>query len=581
MNNDSDEYLVSKNNTIRDVLQVFQTTSSKNLPTGIAIVIDNSKKVIGSISEGDIRRALLSDFKLDQKIGSIYEKNPICFSEKYSYKEILEKIPNELQKRNRKSNRYLNKIIITNGSGKLDKVLGYHELWEQRVATHRHIVVLGLGYVGLTMALVLAEEGFLVTGVDADDGKINELNSGGSYIHEKGIQELLNSNLKSNFVPTCTIPNEGDVFIIAVGTPVVLNSESGKTEPVLDYIKEIAKQVGKKLNAGNLVILRSTVPTGLTRDVVLPLLEEYSEMKCGKDFHLVFAPERTAEGKALKELRELPQVIGGINHESVEAAAALFRELTSTIVRVSSLEVAEMTKLVNNSYRDIVFSYSNYICQIASKYNLDISEVIKAANQGYPRNRVPFPSPGVGGPCLTKDPHIFALSCDSKVDEIGMTLFEYGRSINESMHNYVVSRVKKELSVLGKDIINCKILVCGLAFKGKPETGDVRNSSSVEIYQIIGLETENIYGHDPVASCEDIIKVGVRPVTFDDGMTDADAVLFLNNNRYYEDVNIVDAVKKMSEHPIIFDGWNLYRPDEVTSIRPSVYMNLSQVKSSI
>ena len=100
MKNASDEYLVSEDNTIRDVLQVFQTTSSKNLPTGIAIVIDNGNKVIGSISEGDIRRALLSDFKLDQKIGSIYEKNPICFSEEYSYKEIIEKIPHELQKRN-------------------------------------------------------------------------------------------------------------------------------------------------------------------------------------------------------------------------------------------------------------------------------------------------------------------------------------------------------------------------------------------------------------------------------------------------------------------------------------------------
>ena len=129
-----------------------------------------------------------------------------------------------------------------------------------------------------------------------------------------------------------------------------------------------------------------------------------------------FAPERTAEGNALKELRSLPQIIGGIDKDSVDATAAIFRDITPIIVKVESLEAAEMVKLMNNSFRDYVFAFSNHISQIASKYNINVFDVINATNKNYPRNPIPLPSPGVGGPCLTKDPYIFA----SVTDNIGV-----------------------------------------------------------------------------------------------------------------------------------------------------------------
>ena len=580
MINKFEKYLVNKNDSIKKVLELFQYTSENSLPTGIAVVVGDNMNVIGAISEGDVRRAIISGSSINEQISNHYQSNPICLSHRLSYKEILVSLPEELSKRKRKSKKFLNNIIIVNDSGEFIKVISYNELWEQKVATHRHVVVLGLGYVGLTLGLVLSDEGFLVTGVDLDSDKITKLKNKESYVFENGLPELLREQSGRNFIPSLKIPEDGDVYVISVGTPVAKQKNNKYPKPILNYIKSLSKELGKKLKPGNLVILRSTVPTGTTRNIVIPLLEEYSGLKCGHDFHLSFAPERTAEGKALKELRELPQIIGGVNEDSVEATAALFRELTPTIVKVSSIEAAEMVKLINNSFRDIVFSYSNYVTKIASQYNLDIVEIIKAANQGYPRDPVPLPSPGVGGPCLTKDPYIFSTitNTDSNSE---ISLFEYGRMVNESMHKYIVDRVISEVGKLGKDITETKIFVCGLAFKGKPETGDVRNSSAVEIYHLLKYETKNILGHDPIASAQEIKDVGVTSVEFQEGIKNSDVVLFLNNNEYYEKLDMYDVVRKMGKNPIIVDGWKIFRAEDILNAKPSVYMDLSQIKKSI
>lgn len=572
-------YKISKKDTIKRVLQVFQYASDNSLPTGIAVVVDKENCVVGVISEGDIRRALMNGKTLDCDISDIYNKNPVCVNHQLSYKEILTLIPQRLSERNRKSKKFLGNVILNDENNKFIKVLAYNELWEQKVASHRHVVVLGLGYVGLTLGLVLSDEGFFVTGVDLDKEKIYKLKNKQSYVFEKGLPELLREQSGRNFVPSLDIPEDGDVYVISVGTPVFKGETDKYPTPVLDYIISLSEELGKKLRPGNLVILRSTVPTGTTRNVVIPLLEEYSGLKCGQDFHLSFAPERTAEGKALKELRDLPQIIGGINEDSVEATAALFRELTPTIVKVSSIEAAEMVKLINNSFRDIIFAYSNYVSKIASGYNLDIIEIIKAANQGYPRDPVPLPSPGVGGACLTKDPYIFSTITNIDLSS-EISLFEYGRMINESMHTYISDRVISEVVNLDKDITKIKIFVCGLAFKGKPETGDVRNSSAVEIYHLLKCQTENIFGHDPIASLQEIKDVGVKSVEFQEGIENSDVVLFLNNNEFYERLDMFDVVRKMGENPIIVDGWNLFRAEDILNAKPSVYIDLSQIKKS-
>ncbi len=558
----------------------MEDASKRGLPTGIVLITDQENRLMGTITEGDIRRGLLKNKDFAMSAESLMQKDPICFPDGISIIEILKKIPHELAQRNRRSKKYLNKIILVDDQAIPTRILDYHQLWEQRVASHRHIVVVGLGYVGLTLAVALADAGFSVTGVEANKKKVAQLLNNDCYIHEIGLQEMLQKNIGSRFFPSSKVPKEGDVFIISVGTPV--HSFDGITipKPELKFLDTAIEQIAPCLKYGDLVVLRSTLPVGTCRSRVIPRLEELTNLRCGLDFHLAFAPERTAEGKAIKELRELPQIIGGYNADSVEATVALFRDLTHTIVRVESLEVAEMAKLLNNSYRDFIFSFSNYSTQVAAKFNIDISETIKAANEGYPRDPIPYPSPGVGGPCLTKDPYIF--SSVSPTSNEGEDLFIKGRKVNESMHHFVSGAIVDQLKSLGKKPQNCKVLVCGLAFKGDPETADIRNSSSIEIAENLSLEVAHVYGYDPVA---DLTKLGQLPITpimdIFKAFEQMDVIAFLNNHKSFQKINVYEMVHLMNPHPIIYDAWNIFYADDIIKSREAVYMGLSFTRSSI
>ncbi|MCB0704438.1 MAG: nucleotide sugar dehydrogenase [Saprospiraceae bacterium] len=562
-----------------EVLRQLDEAVQEGLPGGIALVTNKAGQLIGTITDGDIRRASLDKRSFEFTAAELMNPDPIFFTNDYSFRRILEELPQELERRGRKSKKFLSKVILVDAEKRPSRIIEYHQLWEQRVASHRHIVVVGLGYVGFTLATVLADQGFQTTGFDVDKRKVDAIDRAETYIHERGLEEIFLRQAGKNLKATTNIPETGDVYIISVGTPVGKPSGDKMPAPNLSALEAAARSVGSVLRSGNLVILRSTVPIGATREIVLPILEQESGLIGGLDFHLSFAPERTAEGKAVKELRELPQIIGGLNEESVEATAALFRDLTPTIVRVNSLEQAEIAKLLNNTFRDLVFSYANEMAQLASHYNVDIVETIKAANQGYPRNRIPLPSPGVGGACLTKDPYILA-SVAQKFSP-AKTLFQQGRQINESMHDFVVDRVLAVLKKAGKSPENCKILICGLAFKGEPETGDVRNSSAVEVAKLFEQAGCKVVGHDPVARKAEILEEGVQPVDYPAAAEGADAILFLNNHRFYEGIDIPELLGKLNSPAILFDGWKLFNTDDVLNAGPCVYMGLSFVASSL
>ncbi|HLT71724.1 MAG TPA: nucleotide sugar dehydrogenase [Cyclobacteriaceae bacterium] len=572
-----DKIIARKDVALKDLLRQLDDAPRHDVPGGIILIVDGEGRIIGTVTDGDVRRAILRKDSLDIRAEEIMTKDPIVFPDDYSIGQILDAIVPELEKRKRKSTRFLSKIILVDDERRPTRVLDYHQLWEQRVAMHRHLCVVGMGYVGLTLALVLADQGYLVTGVDHDEARIASLRAGESYIHEIGLPELLREHINRNLRVDVTIPDSADVFIIAVGTPVENNGE--KPVPSMRYLIEATEAISKRLRRGNLVILRSTIPVGTCRNVVKEILEGESGLKCGLDFHLSFAPERTAEGKALKELRSLPQIIGGYNRDSVEATAAVFREITPTIIKVDSLEAAEMAKLINNSFRDYVFAFSNQLAQLATRYNINIFDVIKAANEGYPRDPVPLPSPGVGGPCLTKDPHIFAHVAES-VKEDG-DIFRRSRAINVAMHDHVASRVLDVLDQLGKRRESCNILVCGLAFKGNPETGDLRDSSSVAIARLLQSHVGKVYGFDAVALDEDIRSMGFAPALLPKDFHDKDAVLFLNNHKYFEKLDVFAMVRAMRDKPVILDAWNMFKKEDILHARPSVYMGLSFTESSI
>ncbi|MCK6546322.1 nucleotide sugar dehydrogenase [Myxococcota bacterium] len=562
---------------IRDALRTFEGAVEHGVPSGMALVVDGDHKLLGTVTDGDVRRALLRSSSLDTPVSEAMRKNPIAFPNTMSHQDIIKALPKELERRGRRG-RFLGKIILVDEQHRPTRVLEFHELWEQRVATHRHVAILGLGYVGLTLALRLAESGFRVTGVDVDPEKIAMLGRGESYVHEVGLPELLREQLGSCFFPSTTVPDDGDVFVIAVGTPVGAHAPGVAPEPQLTMLEDAATRVAERLTPGGLVVLRSTVPIGVTREFVTPILERVSGLRAGSEFHVAFAPERTVEGKALQELRELPQIIGGINEDSVEATVALFRELTPTIVRVESLEAAEMAKLINNSYRDVIFSFANEMARIAAGFNLDVGEVIRAANHGYPRDPVPLPSPGVGGPCLTKDPYI--LGSAARRAGLETTLSHHGRRVNEAMHEFVADAVVRELERAGKDPKTASVLVCGLAFKGVPETGDLRNSSAVEIAKLLAERVGRVLGHDPVASAAAIREMGIEPTELPGGFRDVDAALFLNNHPWYRKLDGFQMIRALKSPAIVYDAWRLFRADDLLRTCDSVYLGLGFARRS-
>lgn len=267
------------------------------------------------------------------------------------------------------------------------------------------ICVMGMGYVGLTLSVVLSEVGYEVYGIDINKDVIDELRKGKPHLFEKNLKVRLQQQTRNNNIQFFT--EAPDIYygtiIISVGTPLRKENK----EPDLSFLHQVINDVSHLIQKGTLVCMRSTIPVGCARSDILPVFEKISGLKVGDDFYLASTPERTVEGNALKELRENSQIVGGITESCTEKAANLFLKLTSTVVTVSSAEVAEFSKIIDNTYRDVKFSFSNQLALISEKLGLDIHEVINAANVHYPRNNIPVPSPGVGGACLSKDPHIF------------------------------------------------------------------------------------------------------------------------------------------------------------------------------
>lgn len=437
------------------------------------------------------------------------------------------------------------------------------------VSVDESVCILGLGYVGLTLSSVLADVGYKVTGVDRDEKLIKGLLNHKPHFHEKGLEELLKHLSKGPNPPsyvTSLKESYGTVYIITVGTPILRPS----LEPNMNYVRSATAEVGKVIRKGDLVILRSTVPVGTTRTVALPMLEEESGLKAGIDFDVAFCPERTVEGKALKELRELPQIVGGLTEASAERAARLFRKSTNSIIDVGSLEAAEMLKIMDNTYRDVMFSYANQMALLCEALGLDMVPLVRSANQGYNRNNIPVPSPGVGGACLSKDPYILASVC--KKAGVDPSLFLTGRRINEFMPINVCNRVVAELNNKGRLIKGANVLVLGFSFKGKPETSDIRDSPTLDLIARLKEMGAVLRGHDPLVPKEEIEALGVKFFELEEGFNGADVVIIMINHTLYEEMDIETLLDKVNRPAVVVDGWHLFNSEIFVNIQGVSYL---------
>ncbi len=420
----------------------------------------------------------------------------------------------------------------------------------KRDNSEKRICIIGLGYVGLTLATVLAESGFKVLGIERRKEIVELTNKGQPHFCEKGLLESLERVVKDGYLKayeSIEHIESCDIYFITVGTP--LNSDGILR---LDMIENASKEVASNMKDGSLVIVRSTVKIGTTREIVSPILSE-----SGKIFSVAMCPERTLEGKALQELRELPQIVGADNAEIRDRAVSIFRNFTNSTVEVSTLETAETIKLVDNTFRDVNFAFANEVARVCEPFKVNVQEVISSGNLGYSRTNLPYPGL-VGGPCLEKDPHIFEQSALSK--GITLDITSASRLTNERQIDETLGFIFDEMNRRSfKDKV--KVCLLGMAFKGVPETDDLRGSMSLKVLkQINELRPDlEIHVYDHVVSNEDIASAVANvkiAETINHALSDASVAIILNNHPIFKEISLLKIKDIMSSNSFIYDYWN-------------------------
>ena len=349
--------------------------------------------------------------------------------------------------------------------------------------------IVGLGYVGLPLALAFAEAGFRVLGFDVQQKRVDLVNEGKSYIADVS-NERLSTTLTNGALEATTDQNrlsEVDVICICVPTPLTKTKE-----PELSYVTQESKEISKHLRPGQLVILESTTYPGTTREVVLPILQR-SGLNVGSGFYLAFSPERVDPGNKKYTIKNTPKIAGGVDPESTELAELLYRQVADVVVPVSCPEVAEMTKVFENVFRSVNIALVNELAQLCERMGISVWEVIDAAATK-PFGYMPFyPGPGVGGHCIPLDPYYLA----NKAMEYDFhtRFIELAAEINERMPYYVTSHIMEGLNGHGKSLNGAMVLVLGVAYKKDVE--DVRESPSLKLIQLLKEKGAKVSYNDP------------------------------------------------------------------------------------
>ena len=351
--------------------------------------------------------------------------------------------------------------------------------------------VVGLGYVGLPLSVEHAKAGFVTTGFDVSEKKVNMINQGNNYIADVNDDEfkaLVESKMLS---ATTDFQFIRDMDFIAICVPSPLDEHE---QPDTTYIESSSEKIGKNLSAGTLVVLESTTYPGTTEDVVKPILEKESGLVCGQDFYLGFSPERVDPGNAVYKTSNTPKVIGGVNEDSTDLMEAMYKAvLVSDVYRVSSPAIAEMEKILENTYRNINIGLVNEMAILCNKMGINIWEVIEAAKSKPYGFQAFYPGPGLGGHCIPLDPAY--LSWKAKEYLFHTSMIESSTMINDKMPEYCVDRVSKILNRFKKPLNGSKALVLGVAYK--PNIDDYRESASIRVIDILQRSGCNVDWYDP------------------------------------------------------------------------------------
>jgi UDP-N-acetyl-D-glucosamine dehydrogenase len=352
-----------------------------------------------------------------------------------------------------------------------------------------HLAVIGLGYVGLPLAVEFGQAGFHVSGIDIDARRVGQLKRGRSYIQDVPTADVSALVRTGHFKPTTdfSVLRHVDAVNVCVPTPL-----SKQRDPDVSYILAAAQQVAKYLHRGQLVILESTTYPGTTDELILPLLRE-TGMKVGKDFFLAFSPERVDPGNPTFNTRNIPKVVGGVTAVCTEVAVRLYRQRLEHVVPVSSTQVAEMVKLLENTFRSVNIGLVNELALMCARLKIDVWEVIRAAGTK-PFGFMPFyPGPGLGGHCIPIDP--FYLSWKARASGFEARFIELAGHVNGHMPEHVVDLVAESLNRRGLAVRGARVLVLGVAYKA--DIDDTRESPSLDIMTTLEQRGARIDYSDP------------------------------------------------------------------------------------
>jgi UDP-N-acetyl-D-glucosamine dehydrogenase len=358
------------------------------------------------------------------------------------------------------------------------------------------IGIIGLGYVGLPLALLFSEERFPVTGFDIDPAKVETLNSGGSYIVRIGPEEIGRAR-QSGFRATFDYSQIAAMDAVLICVPTPLNEHH---EPDLSYVTETAKSIAPYLRAGQLIVLESTTYPGTTEEVLLPLLESGNSRSLRaarsageRGFYVAFSPEREDPGNDTVARRDIPKVVGGVGPVALEMACAVYASIFRRTVPVSSPAAAEMTKLLENIYRCVNIALVNELKQLCQRMGIDLFEVIDAAKTKPFGFQAFYPGPGLGGHCIPIDP--FYLSWKAKQFDFRTRFIELAGEVNIAMPYYVIDQTISALNDRRKALNGSKVLVLGLAYKR--DIDDLRESPSLTIIELLRERGAVVAYHDP------------------------------------------------------------------------------------
>ncbi|MFH1172020.1 MAG: nucleotide sugar dehydrogenase [Nanoarchaeota archaeon] len=425
------------------------------------------------------------------------------------------------------------------------------EKTEKKEAT---ISIIGLGYVGLPLALAFSKAGFQVTGFDTDEEKVRQLNSGNDANGQSDSHEIKNALAKTLQITSYPNKISTNFVIICVPTPV-----DEKNKPYLKPIESASEIVGKNLKKGSIVILESTVYPGITEEVMKPILESGSGLKCGTEFSIAYSPERINPGDTQHKLENVPKIVGGYDHKTTETVSKLYESIIKAgVYKVSSIRTAEAVKVVENTQRFVNISLINELAVIFDRMGINTLEVIEAAKTKWNFHHY-YPNAGVGGHCISVDPYYLI----HKSEEFGYKpkIISSSMEINEFMPKHVANAVLKHLDKTKS--IQKKILLLGLTYK--ENVSDIRNTSAEKIAKEFAKTGIKVYGYDSFLTGETIKKMGIIPVASLDEMNNIDCFLFLVAHDRLKNIPIKDFKRMSSKNALMFDIKGILNKDLVKS----------------